>query len=125
MAVKNDSLTMFRRFNKLTQEDLAAFLSVSKSFVSQIENGRVDLPYEQRQRILQNDQGWDVTPLVGPVTVNGDGNAVNNGHDQTVSADAGLVAALREAQAQNAKSQEQIDRLLGIIEGFQKCEGKC
>jgi len=38
------------------------------------------------------------------------------------SNDAGLIAALREAQAQNSKSQEQIDRLLGIIEGFQKAQ---
>lgn len=100
MATKNDRVTAFRRLNKLTQEELGDFLGVSKSFVSQIEN----------------DRGWDVTPLVGPVSVQGDGNTVA-GRDLT--ADAGLVAALREAQAQNAKSQEQIDRLLGIIEGFQ------
>ena len=119
MAVKNDPVTLFRRLNKLTQEELGEFLGVSKSFVSQIENGRVDLPFHLRQRILQNDQEWDVSPLIGQVSIQGDGNAVNNGHDQTVSADAGLVAALREAHAQNAKSQEQIDRLLGIIEEFQ------
>ena len=119
MAVKNDSLTTFRRLNKLTQEELAAFLGVSKSFVSQIENGRVDLPFEQRQRILQNDRGWDIT-LVS-VSVQGDGNTVA-GRDQTISADAGLVAALRDAQAQNAKSQQHIDRLLAIIEGFQNSQ---
>ena len=117
MAVKNDRLTLFRRLNRLTQDELAAFLGVTRSFVSQVENGRVDLPFEQRQRLLENDRGWDVTPLVES-TVVGDGNAVNNGRDQVVSPDAGLVAALGEAQAQNAKSQEQIDRLLGIIEGF-------
>lgn len=121
MAVKNDRLTLFRRLNRLTQDELAAFLGVTRSFVSQIENGRVDLPFEQRQRLLENDRGWDVTPLVES-TVVGDGNAVNNGRDQVVSPDAGLVAALREAQAQNAKSQEQIDRLLGIIEGFQNSQ---
>lgn len=121
MAVKNDRLTLFRRLNRLTQDELAAFLGVTRSFVSQVENGRVDLPFEQRQRLLENDRGWDVTPLVDS-TVVGDGNAVNNGRDQVVSPDAGLVAALREAQAQNAKSQEQIDRLLGIIEGFQNSQ---
>ena len=118
MATKNDRVMSFRRLNNLTQTELGEYLGVSKSFVSQIENGRVDLPFSLRQRLLQNDRGWDVTPLVGDVIV-GDGSTVNNGHDQMVSADAGLVAALREAQAQNAKSQEQIDRLLGIIEGFQ------
>jgi len=121
MAVKNDRLTLFRRLNRLTQDELAAFLGVTRSFVSQVENGRVDLPFAMRQRLLENDRGWDVTPLVES-TVVGDGNAVNNGRDQVVSPDAGLVAALREAQAQNAKSQEQIDRLLGIIEGFQNSQ---
>lgn len=120
MAVKNERLTAFRRLNKLTQDDLGSFLGVSKSFVSQIENGRVDLPYHLRQQILENDRGWDVAPLVVEGSIFGDGNTVNNGHDQNVSADAGLVAALREAQAQNAKSQEHIDRLLAIIEGFQR-----
>ena len=122
MAIKNDRVTLFRRLNKLTQDDLAEYLGVTRSFVSQIENGRVDLPFHLRQRILNNDQEWDVTPLVGQASIQGDGNTVNNGHDQTVSADAGLVAALREAQTQNAKSQEQIDRLLGIIEGFQNSQ---
>lgn len=121
MAAKNDRVTLFRRLNGLTQTELGDFLGVSKSFVSQIENGRVDLPFEHRQRLLENDRGWDITPLVES-TVVGDGNAVNNGRDQVVSPDAGLVAALREAQAQNAKSQEQIDRLLGIIEGFQNSQ---
>lgn len=122
MAVKNERLTAFRRLNKLTQDDLGSFLGVSKSFVSQIENGRVDLPYGLRARLLENDRGWDVSPLVAEASVFGDGNTVNNGHDQNVLADAGLVAALRDAQAQNAKSQEHIDRLLAIIEGFQNSQ---
>ena len=109
----------FRKFNNLTQEDVASFLGVKKAFISQIETGRVDLPEDKYYRLLQNDRGWDVALLSGSTAIVGDGNAVNNGHDQTVAADAGLVAALREAQSQNAKSQEQIDRLLGIIEGFQ------
>ena len=94
MTTKNDRVTAFRRLNKLTQEELGDFLGVSKSFVSQIENGRVDLPFEQRQRLLENDRGWDVTPLVGPVSVQGDGNTVE-GRDLT--ADDGMVAGRREA----------------------------
>ena len=121
MAAKNDRVTLFRRLNGLTQTELGDFLGVSKSFVSQIENGRVDLPFAMRQRLLENDRGWDITPLV-ETSVTGDNNVVNAGRDQVVSPDAGLVAALREAQAQNAKSQEQIDRLLGIIEGFQNSQ---
>ena len=119
---KTPNLRAFRKFNGLTQEEVADFLGTKKAFISQIENGRVSLPEDKLYRLLQNDRGWDVALLIGDAAVIGDGNTVNNGHDQTVSADAGLVAALREAQTQNAKSQEQIDRLLGIIEGFQNSQ---
>lgn len=111
----------FRKFNGLTQEEVADFLGVKKAFISQIETGRVDLPDEKFYRLLNNDKGWDVTLLQDSPTVAGDGNTVNNGHDQVVSSpDAGLIAALHESMSQTTKSQEQIDRLLGIIEAFQK-----
>ncbi len=111
----------FRKFNGLTQEEVADFLGVKKAFISQIETGRVDLPDEKFYRLLNNDKGWDVTLLQDSPIVAGDGNTVNNGHDQVVSSpDAGLIAALHESMSQTTKSQEQIDRLLGIIEAFQK-----
>ena len=60
------------------------------------------------QKLMNNDKGWDTRPLeersVPP-------DPAPEGYD--------LLAALKEAQAQNAKSQEQIDRLLGIIEKLQ------
>ena len=119
---KMASFRAFRKSNFLTQEEVADFLGVKKAFISQIENGRVALPDDKLFRLLQNDKGWDTTLLVGKGTVIGDGNTVNNGHNQMVSTDVGLVAALRDAQAQNAKSQEHIDRLLAIIEGFQNSQ---
>lgn len=120
-----DTTTSFRAFRKsnfLTQEEVADFLGVKKAFISQIETGRVALPDDKLFRLLHNDRGWDTTFLVSGGSVVGDGNTVNNGRDQTVSTDLGLVAALRDAQAQNAKSQEHIDRLLAIIEGFQNSQ---
>jgi transcriptional regulator with XRE-family HTH domain len=119
---KTPNLRAFRKLNGLTQEELAAFLGVKKAFISQIETGRVAFPEDKLFRILQNDRGWDTSILMGDGSIVGDGNTVNNGRDQTITPDPGLVAALREAQAQNAKSQEQIDRLLGIIEGFQNSQ---
>lgn len=119
---KTPNLRAFRKFNGLTQEEVADFLGTKKAFISQIETGRVPFPEDKLYRLLHNDLGWDVSLLVGEGAVVGDGNTVNNGHDQTVSADAGLIAALREAQAQNTKSQEHIDRLLAIIEGFQNSQ---
>jgi len=117
---KSPNVRAFRKYNGITQEEVADFLGTKKAFISQIETGRVPLPEDKLYRLLHNDRGWDVSLLAGESAVVGDNNTVNNGHDQTVSADAGLVAALREAQAQNTKSQEHIDRLLAIIEGYQK-----
>lgn len=47
-----------------------------------------------------------------PGSVLGDGNVVNNGHDQT-TADPGLVAVIQEQQAQMA-------RLIAVIENLTK-----
>ena len=118
-----EPLKAFRRLNNLTQTDLGEYLSVSKSFVSQLETGRADIPFWIGEKLLNNDKGWDTSPLVGSQNITGDANAINNGHTQTISVNSdGLIEALRESQAQTTKSQEQIDRLLGIIEGFQKTQ---
>ena len=119
---KTINLRAFRKLNGLTQTDLADFFGVQKAFISQIETGRLALPEDRFFQLMNNDKGWDTSVLIGDGAVIGDHNNVNNGHDQTVSTDASLIAALREAQAQNTKSQEQIDRLLGIIEGFQNSQ---
>ncbi len=52
------NLRLFRKVNSLTQDDLAEFLGVTKAFISQIENGRVDLPDDKLYRIIRNDNGW-------------------------------------------------------------------
>ena len=117
-------LAAFFREQGITQEEIAQKLGVSQQYVSGLLSGRKPFGKKQAQRFYEM---WQISPSwlltgEGPLlagSVIGDNNNVNNGRDQTVSTDAGLVAALREAQAQNAKSQEQIDRLLGIIEGFQ------
>ena len=126
MAVIFEPLKAFRRLNNLTQSELGDFLNVSKSFVSQLETGRADLPYWMKQKLLENDRGWDTSPLLGNQTVTGDANAINNGHTQTISVNNGMIEALRESQAQTTtsqaqitKCQEQIDRLLTLIESFQ------
>ena len=55
---KKLNLRLFRKANSLTQDDLAGFLGVTKAFISQIENGRVDLPDDKLYRILENANGW-------------------------------------------------------------------
>lgn len=51
--------------------------------------------------------------LVSSTNVQGNHNVVNNGHNQTVGADAASLQRIIE------KQQAQIDRLLGIIEKLQ------
>lgn len=56
-------LKEFRELNNLLQTDIGDYLSISKSFVSQVEKGKVKLPREKFNLLLNNDRGWDTTPL--------------------------------------------------------------
>lgn len=54
------NLRLFRKVNSLTQDDIAEYLGVTKAFISQIENGRVDLPEGKLHRLLNNPHGWEI-----------------------------------------------------------------
>ena len=121
-------LAAFFKEKGITQEVIAEQLGVSQQYVSGLLSGKKAFGKKQAQRFFEL---WKISPSwlltgEGPMIVGENVQAIreNNGtaiHTQ-YSPDAGLVAALREAQAQNAKSQEQIDLLLGIIEGFQNSQ---
>lgn len=128
-------LKEFRKANKLTQQQVADYLGIKKPFICKIETGRERLPSKHLQKLIDNPYGWVTEMLMKPVEiqssniVNGNGNAVGNNSINTAS-DSQLVAEIaaqrklteqandltRREQEQNRKSQEQIDRLLGIIE---------
>lgn len=57
-------LKAFRQANGIQQADLANFLSVSTPFVSQVENGKRDLPENQLSKIMLNRIGWDTSMLI-------------------------------------------------------------
>lgn len=59
MAKKLD-LRLFRKVNRITQDDVADYLGVSKGFVSQVETGKSALPEDKELRLLNNDKGWSV-----------------------------------------------------------------
>lgn len=59
-------LKAFRKANKLTQQDIAEYLGVGKTFICQIETGKNQLPKKQLERLLSNTRGWDVTLLSEP-----------------------------------------------------------
>lgn len=103
-------LKQFRKANKITRSEMAAFFGVSEPFISQIENGRSKLPESKADSLINNDRGWIVP----------DGIAQMGDNSIAKVDDGGMLAAIvAKIDAQNARFEEQnrqIDRLLTIVE---------
>lgn len=118
-------LKAFRKANKLTQDTVAAYLGVSKTFICNVEKGNNKLPVNHLDKLRSNPYGWDVLMLSKQNNeeltcqnnniVSGNGNAVGNNSINTAT-DSQLIAEIAAQRRLTEKSQEQIDRLLGIIE---------
>lgn len=39
-------------------------MGIKKSFISRVENGQVALPADKFIKLVENDMGWDTTPLL-------------------------------------------------------------
>lgn len=60
-------ITSFRQRNHITQSDLAKYLGISRSFINQVENGKVALPESRLRKLLEDspkEKKWDPYPLV-------------------------------------------------------------
>ena len=57
------TLKTFRKNNGLTQGELGEYIGMGKSYISKIEHGKENLPERRLKKILENDKGWDLTPL--------------------------------------------------------------
>ncbi len=53
----------FRKKNNLQQKELADFLGIGQSFLSNIESGRSPLPDDKLEKLLSNPYGWDTSLL--------------------------------------------------------------
>lgn len=60
--MKTIDLKAFRKANKISQIELAEFLEVGQSFISQIEKGTRPLPSEYISRLTANSN-WDTSML--------------------------------------------------------------
>lgn len=97
-----ERLTAYLDQKKISKSEFGRRIGVSDAFVTSIKKS---ISPEKLQRIRTEfpDLNLDWLQfgtgdmLVAAPIVTGDQNNVNNGHDQHVSTDAGLVAALREA----------------------------
>ena len=49
--------------NGLRQIDLVTYLGVTKGHISQVCNGKIQLSQRNLQKLLDNDRGWDISPL--------------------------------------------------------------
>ena len=116
------------------QAELVQILGLSKGYVSQIMNGKrepsetivrkfADLFPAINATWLLTGEGEMVaknTQVIGTnsgTAINGDGNKLETPTSMEMA-----LTEIAEQRKLTAKSQEQIDRLLGIIEGFQNSQ---
>lgn len=120
-------LKAFRQENNLTQKDIARIFSCNQNFVSRIENGIRPIPkdkmdilsniygdiskYFRRTGTMLRDRETESAPV-----------AKSAGRTPTENPDtvAGMIELQKGYQQMLAKSQEQIDRLISIIEDMRK-----
>lgn len=60
-------LKAFRKANSISQVELAEYLSVGQSFISQVEKGSRPLPKEYISKLSANPN-WDISMLAEPKT---------------------------------------------------------
>ena len=127
----------FRKKNKIKQIQLAEFLGVSQSFLSQIENGTRALPEDKLDKILSHAE-WDSSDLTikgnvingSGVVVTGDNtnSPIDNRHYYSDSPDVLRAqiellderikekdAQIKEKDAQIKEKDAQIKTLLDIL----------
>ena len=130
--MENTALKAFRKRNRLSQTDLAAYLGIGQPFLSQIEGGTRALPTEHLEKILANTE-WDTSMLVNSggninsVVITGNDNHHNNIDNRHYYSDSPdvlraqielLDERIKEKDAQIKEKDAQIKSLLDIISKF-------
>lgn len=59
----NLRLKLFRKDNNITQTELGEYLGVGRQFICAIERGKCDMPKDKYDKLMKNDQGWNMTAL--------------------------------------------------------------
>lgn len=77
-------LKVFRNINNLKQTEIADYLGIGISFISQIENGKVNLPIDKFNKLINNDRGWDTTPLLPIETPSTDVEVIDDGSSMDI-----------------------------------------
>lgn len=101
----------FLKTNHLKQVELANFLDITESAVSNVVRGKADLSEDNLDRLLNNDRGWDVSMLLDPGPGFGNINSVVN--SQNFKYEHGISAGQFLAFAQ--ENQRQMGQLIDTI----------
>lgn len=94
----------FLKTNGLKQVELANFLGITESAISNVVKGKANLSEENLIKILENNQGWDVSMLQAPSGMSGNINSVVNsqnfsyGHEGIPAQE--FLAVVKENQRQ-------------------------
>ena len=99
-------LNQFRKTNKITRSEMAAFFGVSEPFISQIENGRSKLPESKADLLINNNKGWLVP----------EGAMVAEPQAPYGTSAQNWPSIVADLSAKIGEQNSQIDRLLSIIE---------
>lgn len=103
----------FRLRNSLTQSELATYLGVKQGYISQIEK-RCAEPQALISRIIQNENGWDTTPLDPQTVIQYNNNGDNIGGDKlTFNSDNEEIIRLR---AELKAKESEIKWLRNMVE---------
>lgn len=126
-------LKRFRREKKISQQDFASAMECGQSFISQIENGKDRMPGTWIDKIANIYNVTNIEEYIIPdnilenqVYYGGDQSNINgdniNGNNVTVnkSNTDKLLDLLASKESALIKAQEQIDKLLVIIERLTK-----
>lgn len=103
-------LNVIKFHYKITQKDIATKIGVTNSYLSDVLNERADFNNTLRRKLSEHFSGVNIT---------GNNNTSVAGNANNVNCSSTIEKAIDEISAQRKlleKSQEQIDRLLTIIE---------
>ncbi len=115
-------LKLFRVTNKIKQQELAEYLQVNPSYLSQIEGGLRPISDNIISKLLANPYHWDTSALTAQspaitTRVSGNGKAnVQVGDNNNMCADAELKMKVAVLEKENELLKEQIEFLKTLLQ---------
>lgn len=123
-------LKTFRRSNKMRQQELADYLSVTRGYISLVETGASKLSEDKLALLLKNPFGWDTSMLINDsaptsISASASGNStaqvrIGSNNNSNTTEIALLRAEVESLKAQLAKAEEEKERYWEMIQKLMK-----